>query len=798
MPKRPQERVNLRVRALMATTGEGLVALDCLGVIRLMNEAAEEMLGCSRAEAVGQPIESVHVPAIEHKVRRSIASGRPPARPFSVVVGDRHLCCKASRFAQGDECGMALSLRDDTALIRQQEQSEAILAATGDGLVLFSPDDRITYVNPAAVEMLGRPASRLVGRTVGPDALLGIDSPSVGDALTCSKIMGCARIDCPAFGSDDSRCWLVSDTLCENGTRLSFSQKRERCPGCEVFARNSGIFNGIGSAEYHEITITHPRHLVIKARTSPVTDASGRYIGMVLTIRDITSEREIARMKNEFVSTVSHELRTPLTSIKGYVDLILDGDAGEVDEIQREFLGIVKENADRLVALINDMLDLSRIESGRVRLKVEPIRIGDVIAGTVDSFRAVLEQSGRTIKVRVPESLPKVAADRDRVGQVLMNLVSNALKYSPEGGDVLVSARHTGDFVTVSVQDHGMGISRDDQKQLFTKFYRIDNALTREIGGTGLGLSICKSIIELLGGRARVRSKLGEGSTFSFSLPVAPREMVRTPYLQGPAAVGGKVLVVDRDPRVADLIETYLVKRGYEVIKAGNRRDALEVAIRERPLVITLDVILGDGDGFELLQELKERPETAEIPVVVLSIVCDEGQSFRLGAADYLEKPIDQTRLLRIVDSFVGSAKSPVALVVDDDRSITRVLAELLRARGFAVSVAFNGLEAIASIEKQKPDVMLLDLKMPEMDGYQVIQHVKTTPAWKDIPIVVMTAHRIDADRIDILKLAAEQLSKPLSPEDIVDRVEALMRSRPVSEAGQAADSEASVAGETA
>jgi DNA-binding response OmpR family regulator len=213
-------------------------------------------------------------------------------------------------------------------------------------------------------------------------------------------------------------------------------------------------------------------------------------------------------------------------------------------------------------------------------------------------------------------------------------------------------------------------------------------------------------------------------------------------------------------------------------VKAHTAAEALTTALRERPLVITLDVILDAGDGFDLLQELKDHPETANIPVVVLSIVCDEGKSCRLGAADYLEKPIDQTRLLRIIDSFVGSAKSPVALVVDDDQNIARVLTQMLRKRGFAVAAAFNGLEAIEAIKKRKPDVMLLDLKMPEMDGYQVIQKVKTTEEWKDIPIVVMTAHHIDSERIDVLKLAATQLSKPLQPEDIVNRVEELVRSR--------------------
>ena len=390
--------------------------------------------------------------------------------------------------------------------------------------------------------------------------------------------------------------------------------------------------------------------LVVKARVSAVVDAGGNYIGRVLALRDVTTEREIADMKNEFVSTVSHELRTPLTSIKGYVDLILDGSAGPINEVQEEFLGIVKENSDRLVELINEMLDISRIESGRVHLRVEPLDMADSIEGAVDTFRAVLSQADRTIDVQVPDNLPLVVADADRVGQVLINLISNALKYSPGGGQVTVNAKHSGDYVVVAVTDQGLGISREDQKRLFTKFYRVDTAMTREIGGTGLGLSICKTIIELLGGEIGVTSKPGKGSTFWFSVPLAPQEMVRTPSLEGPDEVGGTVLVIDRDPEVADLIETYLRRRGYDVVQAHNADDALAVALKVKPAAITLDVILDQGDGFDLLHRLKERAETRDIPVVVLSIVCDEGRSCRMGAANYLEKPIDQSRLLKMID----------------------------------------------------------------------------------------------------------------------------------------------------
>jgi signal transduction histidine kinase/CheY-like chemotaxis protein len=659
--------------------------------------------------------------------------------------------------------------------------NEAVLAASGDGLVLLSADDRVTYLNPAACEILGTSRHKLLGTKVSIDALLGIETVSTGEQpRNCKDIMNCRIAECPAYDAKDLRCWLMSGTQCCSGKPATFAEKRDGCKDCAAHQENAEAFDALDCDEYKELELDDPRRIV-KARVSPVIDHGGDYIGRVLSMQDITAEREIIQMKNEFVSTVSHELRTPLTSIKGYVDLILDGDAGDINEIQQEFLGIVKENSDRLVELINDMLDISRIESGRIRLKIEPMSVADSLEGAVDTFRAVLQQTGRKIESKVPDNLPLVAADRDRVGRVLINLVSNALKYSPKGGDVTLSATRGPSHVTISVKDRGMGISREDQKKLFTKFYRVDSALTREIGGTGLGLSITKSIIELLGGEVGVKSKVGQGSTFWFTLPIAPGDLVRTPSLEAPDQIGGTVLVIDQDPDVADLIATYLVKRGYEVVKAHTAETALATAIRIRPRAITLDVILGDSDGFELMQRLKDHPETADIPIVVLSIICDEGRSCRLGAANYLEKPIDQKRLYEILDPIVGALDTPLALVVDDDRSVVKVLTQTLRRRGFTVASAYDGAEALASIAQNKPDIVLTDLRMPKMDGYEVIRRVKTTPEWADIPIVVMTAHRIDTSRMDILSMASGMLDKPFSPEAIAEKVEALLDSRVVS-----------------
>lgn len=768
-----ESRKQLHIRTLMANVSEGYIVVGDDGHVRLFNEIAEELLGIGRADVVGKGVESIGVPELVSLVRGLLSEGDDaPITPVVINVNNRVLSCKVVPFDNGTQVGVVVVMRDDSELVSQQERAEAILAGAGDGLLVFAPDSRVTYANPAAVEMLGEKVSDAVGHHVSMNELLGQTPPSDDTLEACWDILDCNRLDCPQYGSEDLRCWLRCGTPGPDGVPISYRDKASACVACDVFHRNSPVLGEPGAAEVAEVIIEDPEHLVLEVRTNPVIDRSGRYIGCVSTLHDVTAAREIAVMKNEFVSMVSHELRTPLTSIKGYVDLIVDGEAGEINDIQREFLQIVQENSDRLVELINDLLDISRMESGRVHLKLEPLELPEVVQGVLDTFRTYADQSNVELKTDVPDDLPRVAGDRDRVGQVIMNLVSNAIKYSPGGGSATMRVHRDGDLVIISVSDSGIGISEEDQAQLFTKFFRVDSTLTREIGGTGLGLSICKTVVELMGGTIWVESTAGEGSTFSFSVPVAPDDLVRTPSIEAPFVVGGTVLVVDHDPDIADLIEKYLEKRGYDVVKAHSAKEALAVAEKSKPRLITLDVMLDDADGFQLLQDFKNHPASRDVPVVVLSIVCDEGKSMRHGAADYLEKPIDHARLVKVVDELVGSKDSPTVLVVDDDRNIVDALSRMLRAKGFAVQCAYDGAEALQAIEKRRPDLMLLDLQMPVMDGYQVIQEVKSHDATKEIPIVVMTAHRIDEKHIDILKLAAEAVSKPFTPEDLVTSVE--------------------------
>ena len=263
-----------------------------------------------------------------------------------------------------------------------------------------------------------------------------------------------------------------------------------------------------------------------------------RDLGTMFGFRDVTQERELDRMKTEFVSQVSHELRTPLTAIKGFTDMMLDGDAGDVNEEQAEYLGIVKSNADRLVALINDLLDVSRIESGRIQLKLEPVDVRAVLGEVLATMRPLVDGKGQTITQAIDDDLPLAYADRDRVLQVATNLVSNAHKYTQAGGAIDITAAREGDHVRVAVRDNGMGIPAEDIEKLFTRFFRVDSSLTREIGGTGLGLSIVKSIVEMQGGEVSVDSELGKGSTFAFTVPIVEAAAAGAAGVAEPAREG--------------------------------------------------------------------------------------------------------------------------------------------------------------------------------------------------------------------------------------------------------------------
>ncbi len=509
--------------------------------------------------------------------------------------------------------------------------------------------------------------------------------------------------------------------------------------------------------------------LVVSGHIAPVVTPNHNFLGTVTALRDITREVEADRAKTEFVSTVSHELRTPLTSIKGYTDLLHAGAVGPINEAQKRFMAIIKNNADRLTLLINDLLDISRIETGRIKLDMQSVNLIEVINDVVESLRGQIEEKGLNLDLTLPEGPVEVHADRARMVQVVTNLLSNAYKYTDEGW-VHLSLSMLEDNIRLDIADSGIGISTDDLSRIFERFYRADTPVVEGRGGTGLGLSITKDLVELHGGRIWVQSELGVGSTFTAILPALNRKL---PTLLQELPVGTKkILVVDDDRDIVSLLRYQLQMRGYQVIVAANGEQAIRRAIEDQPNLITLDILLPDRNGFEVLRELKEREETAHIPVIVLSVVQDESSGYRLGAADYITKPLNEARLIESVSHVLGT-KGKI-LIAEDDISTAEMLMTLLERHEFQVLHARDGYEALTFARRERPGLILMDLRMPGMDGYEALARLKKDPTTRRIPILAMSAHTVDAiqERIKLQEMGAYDLfAKPFDLDDLIAEI---------------------------
>jgi PAS domain S-box-containing protein len=391
--------------------------------------------------------------------------------------------------------------------------------------------------------------------------------------------------------------------------------------------------------------------------TSLIHDDRGRPASFIAQMVDVTRAREVERLKSEFVATVSHELRTPLTSVSGYVDLLLDGAAGELPEAADAFLTIVQSNARRLVSLINDLLDISRIEAGRLELRRMEVDLARAVGEIATSFQPQLRAKEQRLRLEIAEDAPPVWADAERVTQILANLLSNAHKYSPTGSEIVVTVQRDALGSRVEVIDHGVGMSAADQARLFEKFYRVPSSGAALETGTGLGLAITRSLVELHGGAIWVRSTPGEGSAFVFNLPAAGHDPTigsagQPDGVDGPSK--GRLLIVEDEPDVAELLRRVLSRGGYQVTLAGSVAAALEAIALEMPDLITLDLRLPGADGRELVGWLRERLGGEAPPVLIVSILPAEDHGDELGHVDRLAKPILAAELLARVERLLG------------------------------------------------------------------------------------------------------------------------------------------------
>ncbi len=643
---------------------------------------------------------------------------------------------------QADQLGRMLQAQQAEAA-----KSRAILESIADGVLVLDHNGRVLLVNPAAEELLGFSALALQGEHFRH--MLGL-----GETET--------------------------DRELAQALYAELRQRLEAPMGDPIRTQVSTPRLAAGKR-------------VLAVTIAPLITELGGAPGLVAALRDISREAEVERLKNEFISTVSHELRTPMTSIKGYTDLLFLGMAGGLSDAQRSFLQIIKSNADRLTALVNDILDISRIETGRIRLTIESLDLGNIISQVVRAFQEQYREKGVGLEWEEPEGLPQVRGDADRVTQILNNLLANAWQYTPSGGHVSVRLHERDGFLQVDVADTGIGIAAEDLPRVFDRFFRADHPVVQEAGGTGLGLAIVKMFVEMLGGEIWAESELGVGSVFSFTLPLAsiqlPEAEIIHPDLiavEAPPTIGRrtKVLVVEDDRDLALLLRRHLETEGYQVLLAGSGEDALWLSREEQPQLITLDIMLPDGDGFAVLERLKQNPVTAPIPVIIISVMADPARGYALGAVDYVVKPFDEEKLMESVHKALlpKENETPVKLlVVDDDLDILNFLDQALSFHGYRVWTAASGREALEQVVEVQPDLILLDIKMPGMAGYEVIRHLKGNEATQAIPIIVITASPVDKerDRVRVLGMgAAQYVTKPLSIELLVREIKMAIEER--------------------
>lgn len=602
------------------------------------------------------------------------------------------------------------------ALLERLEAAAARHAATldsaFDAIITLNPSGSIETLNPAAERMFGWRAEDLVRRDVG----VLIDLANNGE------------------GSFLDRLGASQGTLADGLLRELNGKRRDG----QTFAAD----------------------VALGAMDLP----TGRHV--VAVVRDITERRRVAEMKDAFVSTVSHELRTPLTSIAGSLGLLAGGAGGELPDKAARLIGIAHSNSQRLVRLINDILDVEKLESGKLILAMSPLDLREIAARSIDGVRGYADQLGVSLSLGEGDPAP-VRGDADRLIQVVTNLLSNAAKFSPAGGEVAVTVNPEARIARLSVTDHGPGIPEAFRSRIFGKFAQADSTDTRAKGGTGLGLAIAREISERHGGRLWFESAEGDGATFHLDLPLDLPE-------QASSRGVGRILICEDDPDAARILAEMVAQEGYDADVAATAREALTMARAGRYALGLVDLHLPDADGVSLIRALKAGEDTRAMPVIVVSgdVARGKVRGRSLEVADWMEKPVDPSRLRLAVQALARADAKPVVLHVDDDRDILEVTRQAL------TSVEVRGVESLAeareALQDRRPDLVILDLGLPDGHGLDLLPEL-TDEEGRTIPVVIYSAQ--DTDRQAAPAVQAVLIKSRMSLTQLARTVRRLTRS---------------------
>ena len=612
-----------------------------------------------------------------------------------------------------------LTRRWRSAATRREALMSAALESAGDIVEITSPDARYEYVNPSFERVLGFTAEEVLGRTPG-------------------EVIRSDMHDAAYFKN-------IDETLSAGKAWRGLLISRARS----------------GRLVYLESTVT------------PMLDAQGRITHHLAVKRDITARMqaeaelrrkkeeleqardaalEASRAKSQFLANMSHELRTPLNAIIGYSEMLIEDADPAQQEALVDDLGKIRKAGQHLLELINDVLDISKIEAGAMKLHIEEFDLETAVNGVVATIQPLAHERHNRLRVVFGEGLGTMRADLTKVRQTLLNLLGNAAKFT-DGGEITLQVSATIDagqpFIAFEIRDTGIGIEPEQVRRLFRPFVQADASTSRKYGGTGLGLAISQRFCEMMGGRIEVQSQLGHGSVFTIRLPRAvegPATPTRETERARPEQRRGRlVLVIDDDPAIRDLLGRKLSAHGFRVESVDDGAAGLARARDLGPSAIVLDVMMPGLDGWAVLTELKGNPKTADIPVVLLTILQKSEVGFALGAVDYLVKPVQMDRLVSVLQRHCRTDSAHV-LVIDDDDASRQMMQRGLEAAGHTVTVAADGQLGIEAMATEPPDLVVLDLMMPVLDGFAVVEHMRQSDALQRVPIVIVTAKDLSAE----------------------------------------------------
>lgn len=493
----------------------------------------------------------------------------------------------------------------------------------------------------------------------------------------------------------------------------------------------------------------------------------------------LTERSQLDTLKDEFISTVSHELRTPLTSIRGALGLLSSGVIGNVDAKAQNLLRIAVTNTDRLIRLINDILDIERMESGRVPLQVRRCSLRDLCKQAIETMKPMADANTVHLELIAPSDAQEglfFDGDSDRILQVLTNLLSNAIKFSPAASTVSIHTEATSDSILLKVSDEGRGIPSDKLDSIFDRFQQVEPSDARQKGGTGLGLAICRSIVQQHSGSIWAQRNLGTGTTFYVMFPRVTRASdVAQPALPSSSPVNASVLICDDDPGIRTVVSEHLQRQGYTVVEASSGQQALVLAAEHQVEAILLDLYMPGLSGWETLQHLRNNPATAHIPVVVLSVLSSTLRpQFTGDAQGWVQKPFNEKLLFAELGRVLHHGDGPAnVLLIEDDNDLANVVVASFQSAAVKISHAATRQEAIRQCVDSPPDLLILDLTLPDGDGFSLVEWLRQQPKLRALPLIVYSGREVSDNEMAKLRLGpTEFLTKArIQPQEVEELV---------------------------